>query len=267
MANNDAAGRANNDAASRAENRARRRAERRPDVVRQRRDTRKAQYEKERRNWMLVRIGGAVIVVLILAGIGWWGFRQWQGYQVSQDVTEYFTLDDYSIDHREGELLYEHIPPVGGPHNAQWQNCGFYDAPIYNWHAVHSMEHGAVWVTYDPEVVTGDDVEQLRELANQSYLLVSPYPGIPSPVVASVWGHQIQLDGVDDERLDTFIREYRLNPEYTPEPGAICAQRIDYTMEEGEEPQTEPAIISGSQEEVDAAEAEAAASPAATPGQ
>ena len=45
---------------------------------------------------------------------------------------------------------------------------------------------------------------------------------IPTPVVASAWGRQIQLDDADDERLDQFIRRFRLGPEAL-EPGASCA--------------------------------------------
>lgn len=258
MANNDAA------AGNVPENRHRKRAERRPEMVKRRRERRRHEFERQKRNWLIVRVVSAVVVVGILLGAGWWGFRQWEEYQVSADVTTYFGIEDYAADHREGELLYEQIPPVGGPHNAAWQNCGFYSEPIYNWHGVHSLEHGAVWITYDPDLPK-EDIEQLRDLANQSYVLVSPYPGLEHPIVASVWGKQIELDGVDDERLEPFIREYRLDPGNTPEPGAVCSRGIDFTIEEGEAPQTEPAIISGSPEEVAAAEAEATAAAGGTP--
>ena len=46
------------------------------------------------------------------------------------------------------------VPPVAGEHNAAWQNCtgNVYDAPIANEHAVHSLEHGAIWITYRPDL-------------------------------------------------------------------------------------------------------------------
>jgi hypothetical protein len=127
--------------------------------------------------------------------------------------------------HTEGTVNYEQSPPVGGPHNPVWQNCGFYDKPVRNENAVHSLEHGAVWITYQPDLPQ-DQVAKLRELAqNNSYVLVSPYPGLDSPVVASAWGKQLKLQSAEDPALEQFIRAYMQGPQ-TPEPGAPCSGGI-----------------------------------------
>ncbi len=236
----------------------RKRAERRPEIVKRRRDQRRREFERQRRNWMILRGVSIVVVIGILLGAGWWGFRQYQEYQVKKDVTTYFSIEDYTLQHVDDAVLYEQIPPVGGPHNSIWQTCGYYPEPIYNWHGVHSLEHGAVWITYDPDLPESD-VEKLKDLANQSYVLVSPYPGIDAPVIGSVWGKQIKFDGADDSRIEPFIREYRRNPDNTPEPGALCSLGAEFSMEDGETPQTEPSIISGTLPEVEAAEATATA--------
>lgn len=242
----------------------RKRAERRPEIVKRRRDQRRREFEKQRRNWMILRGVSIVVVIAILLGAGWWGFRQFQEYQVTKDVTQYFSIEDYTLEHVEGEVLYEQIPPVGGPHNSIWQSCGYYPEPIYNWHGVHSLEHGAVWITYDP-ALPEQDVERLKDLANQSYVLVSPYPGIDAPVVGSVWGKQLKFDGPNDDRLEPFIREYRRNPSNTPEPGALCSLGAEFTMEDGQAPQTEPAIISGTLQQIEEAEATATAEAGGAP--
>jgi len=123
--------------------------------------------------------------------------------------------------HIEGAINYPQTPPVGGPHNSAWQNCGVYDTAIRNENAVHSMEHGAVWVTYSPDL-PADQIKQLQDmLRGQSYILLSPYAGLPAPVVASAWSAQLKLQSAGDPRLSQFVTQYRLGP-YAPERNASC---------------------------------------------
>lgn len=129
--------------------------------------------------------------------------------------------------HVSTPVTYEQSPPVGGPHNPVWLNCGIYDHPVPNENAVHSLEHGAVWVTYRPDLAKAD-VAKLTRTLDQTYLVLSPYPGLDAPVVASAWGKQLKLTGADDPRLEAFVRAYRLGPQ-TPEPGAACTGGTDGT--------------------------------------
>ena len=85
---------------------------------------------------------------------------------------------------------------------------------------MHSLEHGAVWVTYQPELPAAD-VATLKDALPGTYTVLSPYPGQDAPVIASAWGHQLKLESADDPRLAEFIRTYRMGPQ-TPEPGAAC---------------------------------------------
>jgi hypothetical protein len=137
------------------------------------------------------------------------------------------TFEVASNDHTDGTADYEQDPPAGGPHNPVWQDCGFYEEAVRNEHAVHSQEHGAVWVTYEPGLPE-DDLRVLRRLADRAdYLLVSPYPDLPAPIVASAWGAQLELESADDPRLRAFIREYAGQG---PEPGAPCSGGTDETL-------------------------------------
>lgn len=132
-----------------------------------------------------------------------------------------------SAQHSEDPVDYDVLPPAGGEHYPVWQNCGFYEEPIVPEYGVHSQEHGAVWITYDPEL-DEDQRAALEQLAmDNQYLLVTPYLDLPAPVVASAWGAQLQLDQVDDPRLPLFIREYAGNG---PEPGAPCSGGTDETV-------------------------------------
>jgi len=126
--------------------------------------------------------------------------------------------------HTESPVDYDLRPPAGGIHNPAWWNCGFYDEPIPDEHAVHDLEHGAVWLAYAPDL-HADDIEVLHDLARaDSKLLVSPYPdlGDGEAVVATAWARQLRLDDVDLERLTAFIEQYR-DDSQAPEAGADCS--------------------------------------------
>lgn len=170
-------------------------------------------------------------------------------------ITSWPELDRVAGTHVEGEVLYAQIPPAGGPHNPVMQNCGFYSEPIYNWHAVHSLEHGAVWITYEPGLPAGD-MQILQAFGQLDHVLVSAYPGQGSPVVVSSWGRQLHLDAFDPYRVQEFVNEYRNNPATAPEPNAPCAQGTSDTVAPGGTLQVEPSVISGTPDEVATAEAE-----------
>jgi Protein of unknown function (DUF3105) len=124
--------------------------------------------------------------------------------------------------HTEGDVDYAQTPPAGGEHNPVWQNCGFYAEPVRDESAVHSLEHGAVWITYTSDVPQ-NEIERLRELSeSNSYVLVSPYPDQDSPVVATAWGKQLKLESAEDPDLERFVNAYMQGPQ-TPEPGAACS--------------------------------------------
>ena len=128
-------------------------------------------------------------------------------------------------EHTEGTVDYAQSPPTGGEHNSIWQNCGFYEEPIRSETAVHSLEHGAVWITYSPDLPQ-NEIARLRDLAQSNdYVLVSPYPDLDSPVVASAWGKQLNLESAEDPDLEQFIGAYSQGPQ-TPEPGAACTGGI-----------------------------------------
>jgi hypothetical protein len=135
------------------------------------------------------------------------------------------TVDaDVARDHVAGPVDYPDYParpPMGGEHNALPQQCAVYDAEIPAEHAVHSLEHGATWITYSPDL-PADQVEELTGLAEGNpYRLLSPLPGQESPIVASAWGRQLEVDSTDDDELERFLRVYT-DGRQSPEKGAAC---------------------------------------------
>jgi hypothetical protein len=131
-----------------------------------------------------------------------------------------------SASHVDGTVEYPTDPPAGGNHNAAWQNCGFYSVEVEPELAVHSLEHGAVWVTFAPDTAPAivDTIEALA--ATSDFVLASPNPGNPAPVVLTAWGRQVGVDSLDDPIVASFLDTYLEDGPTTPEPGASCAGAV-----------------------------------------
>lgn len=139
------------------------------------------------------------------------------------------TLDDVRVyedlrrDHigDDERVEYGPAPPPGGPHSDIWLQCGVYDEPVRDENAVHALEHGTVWLTYDPDEMSDDDVAELADQLPDEGIL-SPYPNQDARVVVTVWGRQLDLRSPDDERLGLFLDAYG-DGHTAPEPMASCA--------------------------------------------
>ena len=121
----------------------------------------------------------------------------------------------------KGPIEYDRQPPTNGDHDPLWQNCGFYERPIKDRHAVHSLDHGVVWITHRPDLPAGR-VEALRPYGEERYVIVSPYPGQEAPVIATSWRVQLELDGAKDPRLRRFVDQFRIS-ELSPLSGNRCS--------------------------------------------
>lgn len=143
------------------------------------------------------------------------------------DIAGVQTFTDLSAAHVQQPVQYEQTLPVGGDHAGVWANCGTYTEPIPSELAVHSLEHGAVWITYSPDLPV-EQVQRLTDLAEgNAYVVLSPFGGLPEqPVVASAWGTQLPLETADDPRLEQFLVKYQQG-EQTPEPGAPCTGGVN----------------------------------------
>jgi hypothetical protein len=138
------------------------------------------------------------------------------------------TFTDLARNHVDTPVDYPQTPPVGGNHSPVWQNCQYYDTSIPNERGVHSLEHGAVWITYSPDLSAADRKVLSDLAATGDHILVSQYDGLPSPVVATAWGKQLQLQSVKDPELKQFVDFFQSGPQ-TPEPGATCRDSTSAT--------------------------------------
>ncbi|HMQ29092.1 MAG TPA: DUF3105 domain-containing protein [Chloroflexaceae bacterium] len=176
---------------------------------------------ESRRPWRIIAamaavgVLGAVLATLVLRP------ARAPDVAVPEVIDGVVTLPSLAPEHLAAPVAYEQIPPAGGTHSPAWQNCGMYSKPVIDELAVHSLEHGAVWLAYRPDLAA-DQVEQLRRLARgRPYVLLAPHERITSPVVATAWGLQLAVDDPADVRLAQFVAKYQQGPQ-TPEPGATC---------------------------------------------
>ncbi|GAA3461555.1 DUF3105 domain-containing protein [Saccharothrix longispora] len=125
----------------------------------------------------------------------------------------------------EQRVAYDQSPPFGGPHDGVWAACTgvVYETAVRTENMVHGLEHGAVWIAYNPDQVTGDALAKLRgRVEGQQFTMMSPYPGLDKPISLQAWGHQLKLESADDERIDQFVQALRRNQYTYPEIGATC---------------------------------------------
>ena len=124
-------------------------------------------------------------------------------------------------------VAYNRYPPVGGPHDGTWANCNgiVYGTAVRTENMVHTLEHGAVWITYNPDTITPEDLATLTALVDgQPFTTLSPYPGLDSTISLQAWAHQLKVDTASDERVKQFITALRQNRWVYPETGATCQQ-------------------------------------------
>jgi hypothetical protein len=177
--------------------------------------------------WTWFAIGG-VVAVLLVGGLFYLDSQSLRGgANVARGIPEVRIVPEPGAGHLNGDIEYASAVPPGGPHNPIWQNCGIYDEPIRAENAVHSMEHGAVWIAYDPDLAA-EQADQLKKLVNdergrlRNFYLLSPQPDLPAPIVATAWRVQLELDDAFDDRLLEFMQRFHIGP-YTPERGATCS--------------------------------------------
>jgi hypothetical protein len=181
-----------------------------------------APHPRRRRSRTAVINAGVLVAVVIIGSVTVWTAvrnRPEIGDDLKPRGTLTFTVAGRR--HTTEPVVYAQTPPVGGDHFPLPQTCGVYTEEIRAEAGVHSLEHGAVWITYRPDLGEST-VKQLASLAKgQTHVLVSPYDGIPAPVVASAWGRQLRVSRANDPRLRVFLRAYIGGPQ-APERGSAC---------------------------------------------
>ncbi|MFJ8469199.1 DUF3105 domain-containing protein [Streptomyces swartbergensis] len=204
-------------------------------------EMRRAEQARERRNRILTITASVVIVCGLVAGgvvlvrsqsddggsdtaasdssakgkfvTGKDGVKTWEG--------------ELARNHVNKAVKYASVPPVGGDHNLAWMNCNgdVYTKEINNTNAVHSLEHGAVWVTYNADAKKADIDALAAKVKKTPYTLMSPLDEQKDPIMLSAWGHQRTVTGASDPNVDKFFEKF-VQGKQTPEPGAACTNGL-----------------------------------------
>lgn len=181
-----------------------------------------AKVERRRRVGVVAATTAGLLVVI--GAVGWGLSHASTGAAAapassasSTAIAGLVSYPNLSRNHVTGPVSYAQTPPVGGDHSAVWLNAGIYDKPVPNENAVHTLEHGGFWITYQPNLAADQVAAIKAAVSGQPYALVSPHPGQPSAVEATAWGVQLKLDSATDPRLAAFIADYA-DASKAPEP-------------------------------------------------
>jgi hypothetical protein len=182
-------------------------------------------------------IMGLVVILALAGGVFTYAFmqiadkEQWIVSEDNKDPSENINgvvREKYeSGQHVEAteRVAYDQSPPFGGPHDNAWADCQgvVYPTAVRNENMVHALEHGSVWIAYNPDKIKGKALDTLKaKVEGQPYMLMSPYPGLDKPISLQSWGHQLKLTSATDPRIDEFIKSLRENQYQNPEPGGRC---------------------------------------------
>ncbi|MCX4481606.1 DUF3105 domain-containing protein [Streptomyces cellulosae] len=193
-------------------------------------EMRRAERARERRN----RIITITLSTVIVAGlIGWGAYainsanekEEQQAAELKKPVSGEKTWDAKKLgrNHVQNTVKYPMTPPVGGDHNQAWMTCDgtVYTKAIANENAVHSLEHGAVWITYNDKATDADIKTLSDKVSKTPYTLMSPAEDQSGTVMLSAWGRQLSVNKASDPRVEQFLTKY-VQGAQTPEPGAAC---------------------------------------------
>ncbi|WP_327684589.1 DUF3105 domain-containing protein [Streptomyces sp. NBC_00467] len=197
-------------------------------------EMRRAEQARERRG-RIITIAISGVVVAGLVGFGVFVLnkesekKDQQVAEAKAPVTGEKSWDAKKLgrNHVAKAVSYPMKPPVGGDHNQVWMNCNgdVYTEPVPDVNAVHSLEHGAVWVTYNDKAPAGEVSKLADKVKKTPYSMMSPVKDQAGAIMISAWGKQVTVDSASDKRVSQFFTKYVQGPQ-TPEPGAACTNGL-----------------------------------------
>ncbi|MDC0748982.1 DUF3105 domain-containing protein [Polyangium mundeleinium] len=131
-------------------------------------------------------------------------------------------------------VVYATNPPTSGPHYPSWAAFKWYDAPVPRGFLVHSMEHGAVVISYHCEGGCESELATLAAFLDarpadplcvaplKARIIVVPDPALDVRFAAAAWGGLLRADCLDTAALGAFLDTY-----YAKGPENFCYDGVD----------------------------------------
>ncbi len=104
-------------------------------------------------------------------------------------------------------IQYNSNPPAIGPHYPDPAHAGMYTTPPADGNLVHSLEHGAVILWYNPTQLSGDQINTLKQIFNSTSgkTIMVPRQGMDVPVALTSWGRVLKLKTIDESQIKVFF--------------------------------------------------------------
>jgi hypothetical protein len=104
---------------------------------------------------------------------------------------------------------------------------------------VHSFEHGAVAILFDPKDVSLGDIKKIEAIVDDydDDVLTAPYPGLPDYIVVASWSRKMALSEFDEAAIKEYIDQFR---DTEPAPEASTQDCPNNSDDAYEPPETTP---------------------------
>lgn len=156
---------------------------------------------------------GWIIGIILLLGGGVWLLTQTRE-SLDKDHSRFYESQGRAhIESGADHPTYNSNPPSSGWHYAIPAQTGFHDTSIPDEAAIHSLEHGDIWIAYHPQISDAAK-NALKDLAGR-YIVISPRETNDADIALVAWtrvdsfdlaGEDLSTD--EKKRIDDFIRRY-----------------------------------------------------------
>lgn len=166
-----------------------------------------------------------VLVIIVAAGYGIYLLSKSsapQGEDFSRAIPVLEDRNHIAIG-AEPAVAYNSNPPTSGQHYDTPARPGFREKAIPDGNLIHSLEHGLVWVSYNPRI--GNESDKLKKITTPLMVVTSRIAN-DTDIALAVWGRldtfnleDSTIDDNDLQRISDFVKRYsNKGPERIP-PG------------------------------------------------